>query len=296
MYINGQVSCKKAKTLSDFLRDVATMRDQWSLPIDEELWFRGEGRKYDFNLRPELYRSRPGKCLRLTDELLDIESKLHNEFMRCAPQLINDKLDNDYWAWDSYFLLQHHGGATRLLDWSDGALIALHFAVRSAEDEDAFVYILKWSTLNDRLKAIHNDVDLPNRWRAYVKAEKLRESSDLDEGEYEDAYLPRDNQDRTEFAVPDAPLILDIPHITRRVAAQRSRFIVFGRDPHYLAEEFNRNGSSIKAICVDGACRAQIRQELRDAGVTESLIFPDLDGLGREMKQLWQERRDRAPS
>jgi hypothetical protein len=30
-------------------------------------------------------------------------------------------------------------------------------------------------------------------------------------------------------------------------------------------------------------------RELRDSGVTESVIYPDLDGLGREMKQLWEE-------
>jgi len=30
---------------------------------------------------------------------------------------------------------------------------------------------------------------------------------------------------------------------------------------------------------------------LREAGVTESVVYPDLDGLGRELKQLWDERR-----
>jgi len=33
-----------------------------------------------------------------------------------------------------------------------------------------------------------------------------------------------------------------------------------------------------------------IRYELRDAGVTESVIFPDLDGLGREIQQRWADR------
>lgn len=28
--------------------------------------------------------------------------------------------------------------------------------------------------------------------------------------------------------------------------------------------------------------------DLKDCGITESVIFPDLDGLGREVKQLWQ--------
>jgi hypothetical protein len=34
-----------------------------------------------------------------------------------------------------------------------------------------------------------------------------------------------------------------------------------------------------------------MRQELRGCGVTESVIYPDLDGLGREMRQLWDDRR-----
>jgi hypothetical protein len=31
--------------------------------------------------------------------------------------------------------------------------------------------------------------------------------------------------------------------------------------------------------------------ELRQAGVTESVIFPDVDGLGRELPMIWEERR-----
>ena len=33
-----------------------------------------------------------------------------------------------------------------------------------------------------------------------------------------------------------------------------------------------------------------IRQELKDAGITESVVFPDFDGLGRELKQVWDMR------
>jgi len=44
-------------------------------------------------------------------------------------------------------------------------------------------------------------------------------------------------------------------------------------------------------IVIPGKYRSQMRQELRDCGITESVIYPDLDGLGREMKQLWADRR-----
>ena len=35
----------------------------------------------------------------------------------------------------------------------------------------------------------------------------------------------------------------------------------------------------------------KIRRELRDCGVTESVIYPDLDGIGREITQIWEDRR-----
>jgi len=42
-------------------------------------------------------------------------------------------------------------------------------------------------------------------------------------------------------------LLLDFPHITRRIAAQRSRFIVFGTEPTWLSEQIGSTDSLIKA-------------------------------------------------
>jgi hypothetical protein len=63
-------------------------------------------------------------------KLLEIENDLYDEFGRCATQLSLADVTIIDDEWSSYFLMQHHGAPTRLLDWTDGALIALHFAVR----------------------------------------------------------------------------------------------------------------------------------------------------------------------
>ncbi len=114
----------------------------------------------------------------------------------------------------------------------------------------------------------------------------------LSEDEWEDCYLPANDEDALrELNLPRAPLVLDMPHISRRVAAQRSQFIIFGTDPSWLSETLKEPRAPIAEIVIAGHARDKVRSELRDTGVSESVIFPDLDGLGREIRQLWDDRR-----
>ena len=86
-------------------------------------------------------------------------------------------------------------------------------------------------------------------------------------------------------------MLWDSPHVTRRVAAQRSRFMIFGTEPSWLANMEKERGSRLVSITIPRDSINRIRQELKDAGVTESVVYPDLDGLGRELKQIWKMRR-----
>jgi FRG domain len=284
---------KPIVSLGEFIDRVSALRKKWGLPRHKELWFRGESRDYgDTILRPELYRPAGNNDVSLKPiwKLLQIENDLYAEFQRNAVERSHEKTSEDDWDWDSYFLMQHHNGPTRLLDWSDGALMALHFALRNKADDAcaAHVYVLESYRLMDKLKDLPDVKILKEDWKNYVGKHP---SYDLEEDAWEDAYLPADEEELTEMNVPRPPLVLDFPLITRRIAAQRSRFIVFGTDPTWLSEEFKTADSTIKVIEVAAGSRSKLRQELRDCGITESVIYPDLDGLGREMKQLWDDRR-----
>lgn len=277
--------------LSEFIRRVADARESWNVPPHKELWFRGESRDYgDTILRPELYRPAQGVPLKPIPKLLAIENDLYEEFQRIAVELAHEKTTDEDWYWDSYFLMQHHGAPTRLLDWSDGALMALHFALRSKSDDchDARVYILAPDALATRIKQ-SSDIKKHNRnWKAYVKRHP---SYELQPDCWEDGYLPGDKVDLAELKLPRLPVVLDFPRFSRRIAAQRSRFIAFGTDPYCLANECQRPNAMIRRIVIASGARSRVRQELRDCGITESVIYPDLDGIGREIRQIWEDRR-----
>jgi hypothetical protein len=280
--------------LGDFVDRVSELRDQWGIEDKKELWFRGESKKRETSLQPTLYRPKKDPKdktkflpLRPSSELLEIEFDLYEEFQRKAVQLCSEPVDHEDWDWDAYFLMQHHNAPTRLLDWSDGALMALHFAIRNKEQDDhsdAVVYVLEPYRLMDELKALPERKTIKDNWAEYIKKHR---SAGYSRKEWDASYLPSDRN----LDTPSVPLLLEFPHITRRVAAQRSRFMVFGTSPDWLAREAERPGSAIREILIDATSVSKIRRDLREAGITESVIFPDLDGLGREMSQIWEERK-----
>jgi hypothetical protein len=256
-------------TVADFLRDVAALRQLWKQDRIEELWFRGESARHcRTTLKPTLYRSE-----RPTPNILDLENYLFEEFTRSGATLSESQPEDDA---DWYFLMQHHGGPTRLLDWSDGALIALHFALTSKSSynthDDAVVYALDPIWLVDRLP----DPVVPR------ELEEKEEWDDLD------MFLPRLG-DHEEVPIPDDPLVLEFERFTRRIVAQQSRFIIFGLNRDPLTSLLSEPNSRLVKIVFDGSRKAQARYDLRTAGVTEAVVYPDLDGLGREIANLWKD-------
>jgi len=282
----------KVKSVEELLSTVRKLRRRWKLRKHEELWFRAEDAKHrKTKLRPMLFRPRTSGKMKSVKSLLEIEADLFDEFQRCATQLSDLRLsvdaEND-WPW--YFLMQHHGAATRLLDWSDGALVALHFAIGRKPtpiENDSMIYVLDPHWLIDHLEELPDFKIAEKDWNSY-RQKHPEETSGYSADDWERAYLPRD---KDELPLPKIPLLWDSPHVTRRIAAQRSRFMIFGQDYEWMAELSQKSGSHLHEITIPSSSINRMKLELRDAGMTESVIYPDLDGLGRELKQAWESRR-----
>lgn len=282
-------------SLGHFLETTRFISERWKRTADKELWFRAEdATHFPTRLQPGLFRSRESNGThKSVQDLLSLELRLYEEFGRCAGQLSPSDIAAIDDEWNSYFLMQHHGVPTRILDWTDGALISLHFAIRNkplVPATDSIVYVLDPYWLMELLDNHRDQAGAVGRWKKYCRSRVLK---DKDEEDWDRLYLPfgADDPEQPLLNMPKIPLLWDSPHLTRRIAAQRSRFLIFGTDREFLTTIGGQEESRLDAIEISRTAIPQIRQELRDAGIMESVVFPDLDGLGRELKQQWELER-----
>lgn len=132
-------SMKKARRKSTNLSvirsisDVLTLLEQNS---DGLFIYRGED-SAEYTLRPKLGRSSTDDFA----EWSDVELTLFQTFKRkSVPHLTTRPRSELQWL----ALAQHHGLATRLLDWTENPLVALYFALANyREERDRVLYCLQ---------------------------------------------------------------------------------------------------------------------------------------------------------
>jgi hypothetical protein len=239
---------EKASSLSEFLKITSRIVADWSTPELGEVrpWYRGQKRA-DWGLVPGEYR------------LEDISpDELRSEFILKAHPLLNQVPAND-WEW--YFLMQHYGLPTRLLDWTTGSMIALHFALcHDTGKHDAAVWMLDPWSLNQ------TSFGKPN----------LVLTSDKEASGYLGTPY------RYRLAAPHAIAIIP-PYNSARITVQRGAFTVHGKDKRGLEAQFPKK--LVRIVLPKDNC-VEIRRELRNAGISEFTLFPDLDGLCRDIIAL----------
>jgi len=179
----------------------------------------------------------------------EVEHRMFQDFKRRAYPHLEIVPDNDL---DWLALAQHHGMATRLLDWTSNPLAALWFAVSEPAHEAQPAVI--WA-----LTVVESDYVLP--------------SSAGDPWQI----------DRTRVFRPT--------HVTQRIIAQSGWFTVhkYRRERRarrgFLALDSNRTYERrLQKILIAPTAFTDIRWDLDRCGVTAASLFPDLDGLCRHVQ------------
>lgn len=255
---------KLISSLNDYLSYVNYLGNHWDM---ERLWFRGVS-KSKYLLVPSIYRTNDWnfswQSVRgITDEFI----------RRAASPAPNSSRDLTRWEW--YHVMQHHGLPTRLLDWSTGSLIALYFALRNLSSiSRAAVWVLDPYWLNS--ESIGDYVTVYTDRVIQVDLDEKIAPSYLD-------YNHEDSSDAPEL--PKFPIAINPPNVTPRISAQRGCFTAHGEMSDGLSAIYKRSNSPrlVQLRISDSAAEA-IKSELKVAGISEATLFPDLDGLAREMR------------
>jgi hypothetical protein len=265
-----------AENIGEFVRHVAEIKEAWfeGDPAFEP-WFRGQARAY-WKLLPGLYRDFDDSFLKK----FWVEDELREDFIVRAPILSETKPADNEWEW--YFLMQHYAAPTRLLDWTEGALIGLYFAVRDNPGFfDACVWVLDPYTMND-----HNI----GKWEV-LPPSSIGLSSQ--ERKLLAPWLPNRFAEKARLTI-EKPVAIYPTHIARRISTQRSCFTVHGTDRKGIDRLHVDKGELIK-IVIPSYWVPTVRKELIMCGIDEVTIFPDMDGLGRAVREKWKTIENKQP-
>lgn len=243
--------------LAEFLHEVTNRVDDQLWPEDPQVLFRG--------LRDERHTLIPGIARPQVFALTrGIEESMLSDFKRRAlPHLRfpHDALTDLEWL----AIAQHHGMATRLLDWSGSALAALWFTVQ--EPAKPGVSGAVWMLTYDPPITVLN----PRLTREPFRV------------------------DRTGVVYPS--------HVSPRITAQEGCFTLHKSHPgdndtlnFQPLENEDEYWQRLKYVTIPSEAFGRMRLDLGKAGVTPATLFPDLDGLAKHMNRKYlfqQDERDR---
>jgi hypothetical protein len=251
-------------SLAKFLELTEEVHSAWGPhgPDSADPWYRGLSNA-EFKLTPGWYR-----C---GEELLEAvsESSIWDEFRRRSAPLLDRAKPTNHWEW--YFLMQHYGLPTRLLDWSEVSLVGLYFAVgdwkglgSQASLTDAVVWMLDPSYLNE--------------W-------STKQPSVL---QYEHPLLSKSLSHKSELW-PRWPIALMPVYNSPRLAAQRGMFTIHGSDPRPIESMLPENvDPRVYRIGIPAYSVVKIRESLRLAGITDVSIFPEIPFLCQDILRAWK--------
>lgn len=202
-----------------------------------------------------------------------VERFLLRSFIKYAYQ--ETSLGSNEWYWLS--LAQHHGLPTRLLDWTNSPLVALHFATVNAEhsDEDGAVWCVHVDHAHDHLPQPFKE-SLQDNGALVFTVEMLQD-------------LAKDIEAFNRFAESGENFVVffEPPSLDARIVNQFAFFSMMPDPEAKLDDWLEQHPDLYRKIIIPKGLKWEIRNKLDQMNITERVLFPGLDGLSLWLKRYY---------
>jgi hypothetical protein len=216
------------------------------------VWYRGQSLS-EWRLEPKLLR---GGAAAVS------ESHFINRFKQNAAFLLQ-KAPLDEFDW--LFLMQHYGMQTRLLDWSEGPLVGLYFAVQDAEHLNQHGAL--WALMPTKLNSKSNYRPAYEHEVPSFDDEHLRN--------YQPGTIAREQRSSL------YPMAAIARRNSARMQAQQGVFTISHRF-NTVIEEVGEEGAlrdHVWRYVVPSGAKGQIKRDLKLLGFTKFNLFPELESI-----------------
>ncbi|MEW6982079.1 FRG domain-containing protein [Colwelliaceae bacterium 6471] len=252
------------KTLSEFVAHIESIQNI------EYFWFRGVAKNK--------YLPVPGLVWK---DLRSEEGSLEHNFLVSYKSYINEQSLN---SWELFALMQHHGLPTRLLDWSESALVALFFALTSEPNYRGYraVWVMDPYELNKSTIGVE---------KLYCPAILEANHIEHDESQLDfRSFLPPNLRPLNVPKLPEKPIAINSTQNIKRVSSQKGCFTIHGSKDEPV-NEYLKNDKYFHLIKLDvrtEKLRKKMLNSLAALGIDEEFIYQDLDSLVRNIKRIKQ--------
>lgn len=290
-------------SVSDYLNRIQEFYEQYpnavpvNNPIKNAFLFRGMEDK-QYQLLPSIFREmmttlNGTKETNINKKYLAFcsEMSILENFIQDASAYISQYDTNNYIRWLE--LAQHYGVPTRLLDWTENALVALYFACESNKNCDAVVWMLH---KNNYLKCVE------------IRDQNRKNQHQTNEEAIMDLLIASKNNDMNNASLYEWPIIYTPYYFDHRMSAQSSWFMSWGKNINPLEDliedtDYMENISSTAEVQQSGGVqnsqfifrffirpsdKQRIMRQLDYIGIHAKTLFPGLDGIGKHIERAYR--------